>query len=131
MNLSLGVYDIFATAIPGSLYLLAGVYVSIRFGWLDADDLLGIDTTVAIIGVVLASYLLGQILGPGLRKLVEQVPWWRASSEPASPRPHRPPESQPQGASAISPRSEAPARCPPRPIAESASSRVQGLFMFS
>lgn len=80
MNLSLGVYDIFANAIPGSLYLLAGVYVSIRLGWLDVDDLLGIDTTVAIIAVVVASYLLGQILAPGLRNLVERVPLWRASS---------------------------------------------------
>lgn len=77
MNLSLGVFDIFANAIPGSLYLLAGVYVSIRFGWLDTDQIAGLDTTVAIIGALVVSYLLGQILAPGLRKLIEQVPLWQ------------------------------------------------------
>lgn len=81
MNLSLGIYDVFANAIPGSLYLLATVYVGIRFGWIDLADLTGLDTAFALTGAVLASYLLGQVLGSSLRLVVERLPLWRGSAE--------------------------------------------------
>ena len=79
MNLSLGIYDVFANAIPGSLYLVAILYVSIRLGWIDLADLTGLDTTFALAGAALASYLLGQALGSSLRRLVELLPLWRRS----------------------------------------------------
>lgn len=80
MSLSFGVFDVLANAIPGSLYLVLTVYVGVRFGWIDPADLVGLDTTVALVGAVVASYLLGHILGSSLRRVVELVPLWRPSS---------------------------------------------------
>lgn len=80
MNLSLGIYDVFANAIPGALYLVVIVYVAVRFGWIDMADLAGLDTTFAFVGAVVASYLLGQVLGSNLRWLAERVPLWRTST---------------------------------------------------
>lgn len=80
MNLSLSIYDVFASAVPGSLYLVAIVYVGVRLGWIDLADLAGLDTTFAFVGAIVASYLVGQVLGSGLRSLVERVPLWRTST---------------------------------------------------
>jgi hypothetical protein len=35
MNLSVSIYDVFASAVPGSLYLVAGIYLAARFGWVE------------------------------------------------------------------------------------------------
>lgn len=80
MNLSINIYDLFANAIPGSLYLAATIYVAVRFGWVDMDDLAGLNTTMALVGAIVASYLLGQIVGSNLRWLVERLPLWQISS---------------------------------------------------
>lgn len=83
MNLSLGIFDLFATAIPGSLYLLATVYLGVRWDWVDPDDLADIDTAFAIGGTVLGSYLLGHVFAPLLRQAVEMVPLWRQEPDAA------------------------------------------------
>jgi hypothetical protein len=83
MNLSLGIFDLFATAIPGSLYLLAGLYVSVQAGWVEPEDLGGVDTTFALAGSVVGSYLLGQVFAPILRQVLEMVPLWRQGPEAA------------------------------------------------
>ncbi|HEY3143233.1 MAG TPA: hypothetical protein VGJ86_18990 [Acidimicrobiales bacterium] len=79
MNVSLSIYDVFASAIPGSLYLVASVYLGVRFGWIGVADLAGLDTTVAVAGAVVASYLLGQVLGSSLRWVVERGDLWAIS----------------------------------------------------
>ena len=83
MNLSLGIFDLFATAIPGSLYLLATVYLGTRWGWVDRDDLADLDTTFAIGGAVIGSYLLGHVFAPVLRQAIEMVPLWRQGPDAA------------------------------------------------
>jgi hypothetical protein len=35
MNISLGIFDVFANAVPGSLYVLLTLYASVRLGWVD------------------------------------------------------------------------------------------------
>jgi hypothetical protein len=81
MNISLSIFDVFANVVPGSLYLVVSIYVGIRFGWIDTGDLAGLDTTLALVGGLVAAYLLGQILGANLRWLVERLPLWRWSTE--------------------------------------------------
>jgi hypothetical protein len=81
MNLSLGIYDIFANAIPGSLYLIAGLYTAVRVGWIGEGVVDRLDSTTGFIGVVIAAYLLGQVLGPILRQTVERVPWGRPAPD--------------------------------------------------
>jgi hypothetical protein len=83
MNLSLGIFDLFATAIPGSLYLLASVYLGIRWDWIDPDDLADLDTAFAIGGTVLGSYLLGHVFAPLFRQAIEMVPLWRKGPDAA------------------------------------------------
>lgn len=80
MNVSLSIYDVFATAVPGSLYLAVTIYLGVRFGWVEWADLADIDTTFALVGAVLASYLLGQSAGAVLRRQVERLGWWRTST---------------------------------------------------
>ena len=80
MNLSLGIYDVFANAVPGALYLLLGVYLGVRFGWVTVDDLAGLDSTLALLGALVASYLLGQVLATSLRGLVDRTGLWGTST---------------------------------------------------
>ena len=47
MALILGVFDLLAYAVPGSLYLATFAYVSHRAGWIDAPSLLGLPVTAA------------------------------------------------------------------------------------
>ena len=83
MNLSLGIFDLFATAIPGSLYLLTALYLGIHCEWVDADDLAELDTTFAVIGAALGSYLLGHVFAPIMRQAIEMVPLWRQGPDAA------------------------------------------------
>jgi hypothetical protein len=77
MSLTLSIFDIFAYAIPGSLYLTLITYISQRLGWLNLDFAKDLNTTVLFIGVGVASYLLGHI-SYDLGRFVDQVlPWWR------------------------------------------------------
>lgn len=60
MAFVLGIFDLLAYAIPGSLYLSVFVYVSHRAGWIDAPSLLGIPSLLLIIAVTVAAFLTGQ-----------------------------------------------------------------------
>ena len=61
MNITLGVYDLFAYAAPGSLYLALVIYVADRLSWIDPLRLLQSNTAVVIISGAILSYLLGHI----------------------------------------------------------------------
>jgi hypothetical protein len=61
MSITLGAYDVFGYAAPGSLYLALLAYIGTRLGWLDPLQLLRASTTLTVIGAALASYLLGHI----------------------------------------------------------------------
>lgn len=83
MNQSFGVFDVFANAIPGSLYLAATIYVSIRFGLVELDDITGLDTTLAIVGATVLSFLMGMLVAKPLRQLIERGPLIAATLEDA------------------------------------------------
>jgi hypothetical protein len=91
MNITLGVYDLFAYAAPGSLYLALVIYVADRLSWVDPLRLLQSNTAVVIISGTILSYLLGHItyrlgyilsrayghdknLDDAVREFVERVP---------------------------------------------------------
>lgn len=61
MNITLGVYDLFAYAAPGSGYLALVIYVADRLSWVDPLRLLQSNTAVVIISGAILSYLLGHI----------------------------------------------------------------------
>lgn len=81
MNRSFGIFDVFATAIPGSLYLLEAVYVAVRFGWLDLDELSDVNATLSVTVAVLTSYLLGHLLAPAVLNLANRLPPWRPTPQ--------------------------------------------------
>jgi hypothetical protein len=76
MSFTLSVFDLFASAIPGSLYLTVFVYVSVRMGWLDIGLVQQLNTTVVIIGAALASYLIGHIAYPLGLFIDRALPLW-------------------------------------------------------
>lgn len=77
MSLSVGIFDIFTYAIPGSLYLVLGGYVAERLGWFHVAALGDVPVVLLIGGIVVASYVLGQltyVVGTGVDRL---VPFWQ------------------------------------------------------
>lgn len=83
MNQSFGVFDVFSNAIPGSLYVAATVYVTIRLGLVEVDDITNLDTTLALLGATIASFLLGLLIANPLRHLIERGPLRGSSLEDA------------------------------------------------
>jgi hypothetical protein len=61
MNITLGVYDLFAYAVPGSLYLTLTVYIADRLAWIDPARILHANTTIVIIAGAILSYVVGHI----------------------------------------------------------------------
>lgn len=61
MRVSVGIFDLFAYAIPGALHLAFGVYVGVRLDWLELSRLDDPPTVILVGGVVIASYLLGHV----------------------------------------------------------------------
>jgi hypothetical protein len=72
MAIILGVFDLLAYAIPGSLYLGVFGYVSHRAGWIDVPSLLGIPSLLLLIAVALAAFLTGQA-SYALGSLVDRI----------------------------------------------------------
>ncbi len=64
MALILGVFDLLAYAIPGSLYLTVFGYASHRAGWIDAPSVLQLPSLLLIIAVAIAAFLTGQASSP-------------------------------------------------------------------
>jgi hypothetical protein len=71
MAFILGIFDLLAYAIPGSLYLTTFAYVSHRAGWIDVPSLLGLPSLVLLIAVAVAAFLTGQAAHP-LGRMVER-----------------------------------------------------------
>jgi hypothetical protein len=83
MSITLGVFDIFTYAIPGSLYLTLLVFISARFEWIDPAKILHTNTTLVLIAAALACYLTGHIsyfLGHATSRSVRV---WRKNIEDA------------------------------------------------
>jgi hypothetical protein len=71
MAFILGIFDLLAYAIPGSLYLITFAYVSHRAGWIDVPSLLGLPSLVLIIALAVAAFLTGQASHP-LGRIVDR-----------------------------------------------------------
>lgn len=59
MSLSLGVWDVFAYVVPGSLYLAFAAFVAARLGWVAIGPVLHAPTIVLAGGIAVSSYVLG------------------------------------------------------------------------
>jgi hypothetical protein len=76
MNVTLSVFDLFAYAIPGSLYLSMIAYLLNRTGWVDFSAAANLNTAVLLVGAGLASYLTGHITYELGRALNFRLPGW-------------------------------------------------------
>jgi hypothetical protein len=72
MAIILGVFDLLAYAVPGSLYLAVFGYVSQRAGWIDVPALLGLPSLLLLIAFAIAAFLVGQAAHP-LGNLIERI----------------------------------------------------------
>jgi hypothetical protein len=72
MAFILGIFDLLAYAIPGSLYLSTFAYVSHRAGWIDVPSLLGLPSVLLLIALAVAAFLTGQAAHP-LGTLVDRI----------------------------------------------------------
>lgn len=76
MRVSVGVFDLFAYAIPGGLYLFFGVYVAVRLEWVALSRLDDPPAVLLAGAVVVVSYLLGQVTY-SFGTLLDRVTPWR------------------------------------------------------
>jgi hypothetical protein len=72
MAIILGVFDLLAYAVPGSLYLAVFGYTSHRAGWIDVPGLLGLPSLLLLIAFAVAAFLVGQAAHP-LGMLVDRI----------------------------------------------------------
>jgi hypothetical protein len=72
MAFILGIFDLLAYAIPGSLYLTTFAYVSHRAGWIDAPSLLGLPSLLLLTAMAVAAFLTGQASHP-LGRMVDRI----------------------------------------------------------
>jgi hypothetical protein len=72
MVILLGVFDLLAYAIPGSLYLAAFAYTAHRAGWIDVPSLVQLPSLLLLIGLAVAAFLAGQASYP-LGRLVDRM----------------------------------------------------------
>jgi hypothetical protein len=72
MAFILGVFDLLAYAIPGSIYLAVLAYASHRAGWIDVPGLLSVPTVLLLLAVAVAAFLVGQAFAP-LGGLVDRL----------------------------------------------------------
>lgn len=83
MRVSVGIFDVFTYAIPGSLYLAFGFYIAVRLDWIEVGRLADVPVILLIGGIVIISYLLGHftyVFG----SLVDRVfPFWRRTGDDA------------------------------------------------
>jgi hypothetical protein len=64
MAIILGIFDLLAYAIPGSLYLTTLAYASHRAGWIDVPSLLGLPSLLLLTALTVAAFLTGQASSP-------------------------------------------------------------------
>lgn len=73
VNLAIGIFDLFAYSVPGSLYLSLLGYLAFRLNVAEPAAVFGVPGVLLLIGVVLLSYLLGYLaypLGAAANRLV-------------------------------------------------------------
>jgi hypothetical protein len=73
VGITLGIFDLFAYAVPGSLYLGLFTYVAVRAGWIESTWLHDGNTTLLLVSAALASYLLGHV-AYALGRLTRRIP---------------------------------------------------------
>lgn len=81
MTFAIGIFDLFAYAIPGALYLGFFSYAAARLHWIDLGAVGRTPVVLLVIVMVLASYLLGYLAYP-VGALVERVVPRRWKNEP-------------------------------------------------
>ena len=64
MAIVLGVFDLLAYSLPGSLYLAVFAHVSHRAGWIDVPALVGLPSLLLLVGLAVAAFLVGQAASP-------------------------------------------------------------------
>ena len=64
MAFILGVFDLLAYAVPGSIYLSVFAYAAHRAGWIDVPSLLNVPTVLLLLAVAVAAFLVGQASSP-------------------------------------------------------------------
>ncbi|MGK5110837.1 MULTISPECIES: hypothetical protein [unclassified Geodermatophilus] len=64
MAIVLGLFDLLAYAVPGSLYLTALAYASHRAGWIEVPSLLGLPSLLLLTALAVAAFLTGQASSP-------------------------------------------------------------------
>jgi hypothetical protein len=72
MVIILGIFDLLAYAIPGSLYLAVFAYAAHRAGWIDVPSLLQLPSLLLLIALVVAAFLTGQASYP-LGRLTDRI----------------------------------------------------------
>jgi hypothetical protein len=72
MAIVLGIFDLLAYAIPGSLYLTTFAYASHRAGWIDVPSLLGLPSLLLLTAVAVAAFLTGQASSP-LGNVIDRI----------------------------------------------------------
>lgn len=72
MTIAVGIFDLFAYSVPGSLYLTLIGYLAVRLGVVEPAALGGVNSFLLVAGAVLLSYLLGYVAYP-LGALAERV----------------------------------------------------------
>ena len=72
MVIVLGIFDLLAYAIPGSLYLAVFAYDAHRAGWIDVPSLVQLPSLLLLIGLSVAAFLTGQASCP-LGKLIDRI----------------------------------------------------------
>ncbi|MES9541864.1 hypothetical protein [Actinomadura sp. NPDC000600] len=81
MRLSLGIFDVFTYAIPGSLYLALGLYLAVRLDWLDAEELGHLPSVLLVSGIVMISYLVGHLTYFVGSLIDRAIPFWRRTPD--------------------------------------------------
>src|SRR5262249_30587985 len=76
MSVAVGGFDVFAYSIPGALYLAILLYLLDRTPVLDVRPVLSSNTSLATIGALLASYLLGHLTYLPRRYLDQRIGRW-------------------------------------------------------
>lgn len=75
MNIAVGVFDLFAYSVPGSLYLTFLGYLVFRLNLAEPAAVFGLPGALLLVGAILLSYLLGYLaypLGAVVNRLVPQ-----------------------------------------------------------
>ena len=85
MAFILGIFDLLAYAIPGSLYLTTFAYVSHRAGWMDVPSLFELPSLLLLIAMAVAAFLTGQAAHP-LGRMIDRYNPFGSRNLPAEAR---------------------------------------------